>query len=389
MGGRHVTTIIRKELKLLLKGKGNLFFLIVMPMLFIVLFGSAFSKVGTSDITVNYVDQDRSAGSQQFIHSMGQVKGFELKEISASSLSDQIQKIKSGQTTSLLVIPQGFGYNLSSGTLTNLKFYVDGSQSSVSGPVESLLNSIATQYQKQKVSAALTKAGQNPSQVARTLQPPVQVQEVPVTEQNGTVSMLDQVVPGYTVMFVFFIMMSMMRSFIGEKESGMLARILSTPARPLTYLFGMWIPALFAVVIQCVVLLGFGHFVYGVNLGDLSAIAVIVLCLGICGTGLGLAVSLLIRGENQGRGITMLLSLGGAAVGGLWLPSQLMPHFIQVLGHFTPQFWAQQAFQNVMVRGAHISDVTESLGVLLAFGVSGFLVALMRFQKYVQTATNG
>lgn len=382
-------SIMQKELKLLLKGKGNFFFLILMPMLFIVLFGSVFSKVGKSDITVNYVDNDHSVVSQQFIHNLGQVKGFELKVLPKASLSTQLQKIKSGQTTSLLVIPSGFGHNLSSGTSTNLKFYVDPTQNSVSGPVESLLSSIANQYQKHKVSDALTQAGLNASQVASTLKAPIQVQEIQVSEQKGQASLLDQVVPGYTVMFVFFILMSMMRSFLSEKESGMLARLLSTPMRPLTYLFGMWIPALIAVLIQCVVLLGFGHFAYGVELGDLSAIAVIVLCLGICGTGIGLAISLLIRGENQGRGITMLLSLGGAAVGGVWLPTQLMPHFVQVLGHFTPQFWAQQAFQNVMVRGAHIPDVAASLGVLLAFGFAGFLIALMRFQKYVQTATNG
>jgi ABC-2 type transport system permease protein len=70
----------------------------------------------------------------------------------------------------------------------------------------------------------------------------------------------------------------------------------------------MWIPGLLVVLIQCTI---FGHVVYGVDLGDLSAVALIVLCLGFCGTGIGLAVYLLARGENHGRGITMLITLGG------------------------------------------------------------------------------
>jgi ABC-2 type transport system permease protein len=120
----------------------------------------------------------------------------------------------------------------------------------------------------------------------------------------------------------------------------------------------------------------------------LRAIALLVLCLGICGTGIGLAVSLLIRGENQGRGITMLISLGGAAVGGVWLPTELMPHAVQVIGHFTPQYWAQQGFQDVMIRGAHITTVWPSAGVLLAFGAAGLLVAWLRFGHFIKAAQN-
>ncbi|WP_067931801.1 ABC transporter permease [Alicyclobacillus kakegawensis] len=202
-------------------------------------------------------------------------------------------------------------------------------------------------------------------------------------------AMLDQVVPGYTVMFVFFIILSMMRRFMSEKESGILARLMSTPLQPLTYLVGMWVPAIITVLIQCTVLLAFGHLVYHVHLGNLLAMAVIVLCLAICGTGIGLAVSLLARGENHGRGITMLITLGGAALGGLWVPESMLPHFARVLSHFTPQYWAQQGFQQVMAHGGHTADVVQSLAVLLAFGAAGLVVALWRFPRYLRVSISG
>lgn len=381
-------SIIRKELKLLLKGKGNFFFLILMPMLFMVLFGSVFSGAANGNLSVNYLDQDQSAVSQRFIQGVGKVDGFELKQDSAS-LADQLQKIQEGKLNSLVVIPKGFGENVAKGAAAKILLYHDPTDTATTGPIQTVLAAIANEYQTQHMSQVLVAAGKSPTEAAQLIQPSIQIQPIAETAQKGEkLTMITQVVPGYTVMFVFFILMSMMRSFIGEKESGMLARLRSTPMRPIMYLMGMWIPAILAVLVQCVVLLGFGHFAYDVKLGDLSAMAVIVLCLAICGTGIGLAVSLLIRGENQGRGITMLITLGGAAVGGVWMPSQLMPHFAQVIGYFTPQYWAQQGFQDVMLRGAHVGDVWQSLVILFAFGIAGLLVALLRFPKFLQSATN-
>jgi ABC-2 type transport system permease protein len=210
----------------------------------------------------------------------------------------------------------------------------------------------------------------------------------PANIPNGRMLVLQQIVPGYTVMFVFFIILTLLRSFLAEKESGMLARLGATPLKPLAYLAGMWIPAALAVLVQCFVLLSFGHFVYGVQLGDVAAVCLIVICLAMCATGLGLAISLWVRGENQGRGITMLITLGGAALGGLWVPVDLMPAGVRLASHFTPQFWAQQALQDVMAHGAHIPDVLSAAAVLLGFGAAGMLAALWRYPRFLRDAVH-
>lgn len=91
-------SIIRKELKLLLKGKGNFFFLIVIPILFIVLFGSVFSGASKSTLTMTYIDQDHSSISNAFVDAIGQVKGFSLKEEPPSSMNAEIQQVKDGSS---------------------------------------------------------------------------------------------------------------------------------------------------------------------------------------------------------------------------------------------------------------------------------------------------
>lgn len=378
-------SIIVKELKMVLKEKGNFFFLLVMPIMFIVLFGSIFNNTDSS-LSVRYIDQDQSSASKAFIKQIDHIKGFSAEK-QAGSIQNQIHLIKDGKSTSLLVIPKGFGEHLKSGSTQGMiKLYRDAAADQTAGPIQSVLQNIISGYQQQHVQHALAASGMNHGEVDKLMRPPVTVNTI--KESSAHYNATAQYVPGYTVMFVFYIMISMVRRFFKEKESGMIARLRGTPMRSWEYLIGMWVPFLITVLVQSTVLLGFGHFVYGLYLGDLASIVLIVVSLAICGTGLGLALSFLVRGENQGLGVTQIFTLGGAVLAGLWFPFDLLPDAVQKIGKFTPQYWAQLGLQNVIIRGAQLSDIWVSAAVLLAFGAGGILIALWRYQAFLRGAIN-
>jgi ABC-2 type transport system permease protein len=249
-----------------------------------------------------------------------------------------------------------------------------------------VLQNMANIYRDEKLAGALKELGKSEPEVRQIMMPPITMKEI--SENVSKVDMISQVVPGYTVMFAFFIMISITRRFIKEKESGMLARLRSTPLKPLTYLGGMWVSSMLVVLLQCGTLLTFGHLVYQLHVGDVFAIVLIVLGLAICTTGLGLALSMWVRNENQGVGITQLITMGGAVVGGLWFPFDFLPKAAQMIGKFTPQYWAQHGMQDVMVRGAHLGDIWPPLMVLLGFGVAGMVFALYRFPRFLLSAVN-
>ena len=377
--------IIIKELKIIAREKGNFFFLIAMPILFIILFGSIFGNANNS-ITISYIDQDQSESSTAFLDQIGQIKGFDLEQKDSTEHA-QIEQLKAGKIPSLLVIPKGFEEKIVSGnTQASIQLYRDPSAIQVVAPIQAVLENITNVYRERKLSAVLNSLDLTNAEAEVILLPPINVQ---VIDKNAKqTDAISQYVPGYTVMFVFFIMITMVRRFFQEKQSGMIARLQSTPLKPLIYLIGMWIPALISVLIQCTVLLAFGHFVYGLDLGNIVTISVIVVSLAICGTGLGLALAVSVSGENQGLAITQVFTLGGAVLAGLWFPFEMLPSFAQKIGYFTPQYWAQNELQDVMVRGALVGDVWQGLIVLLSYGVLGLLIALLRFKHFVKTAIN-
>lgn len=379
--------ILMKELKIILKEKVSYIFLLGMPLVFIVMFSSIFG--GSNDdskITLRVLDQDQSTASQAFIKQMSAIKGMDVKKEASSSLTDQLNKIKKGQESSVIVIPKGFEAAMKSDRQANIKLYQDPAAAASVAPIQSVLKNMTNAYQEQKLSGTLTAMGQSKEQVKHTLSSPIQVKNINTTSDNFKA--IDQVVPGMTVMFVFYIIISMSRRFVKEKESGVLSRVQTTAVQPMQYLIGMWIPFVLTVIAQCVILFGFGHYVYHLRLGDIAALAAIVICLSICGTGIGLAISVLAPSENIAMVLAQIFSLGGAMIGGLWMPSYLMPKLIQTIGHYTPQYWAQKGLQDVVAHGAHLGGVIPTLAILFGIGLVGLFVAVLRFPGYLRSATN-
>lgn len=194
------------------------------------------------------------------------------------------------------------------------------------------------------------------------------------------------IVPGYVVMFVFFIMITMVSTFIKDRDLGMTARIASTPLSPYLYLIGKWLPYIFIVLIQIIVLLLFGKLVYDIPLGQPLFLLGLSVFLAFASTGLGLAVALLVKTDNMGVAITQVIALGGALLSGLWVPFEMMPDFLQTAAHFLPQYWAHQAYQEAM-NGALVSgDLFKTLLILFGFGVVGFTIAIVRFPLFLKLA---
>jgi|SRR5690625_756215 len=202
------------------------------------------------------------------------------------------------------------------------------------------------------------------------------------TKQDVIVS----IVPGYAVMFVFFIIISMVTSFIKDRDLGMVARLASTPLKVKSYLLGKWMPFLIIVFIQVIVLLIFGKIVYHVPFGQPLYIVSLSFILSFMVTGLGLLVALIVKTENMGIAITQLIALGGAFIGGLWVPLEMMPKFLQTIAKFLPQYWGHLGFREAMSGTLTLDGFIKISVILLAFALGSFIVALLYYPKFLQKA---
>jgi ABC-2 type transport system permease protein len=107
---------------------------------------------------------------------------------------------------------------------------------------------------------------------------------------------------------------------------------------------------------------------------DLVSLAV------LAATGLGLLLAALDKTAEQIGGLSSLLVVTMAALGGVMVPRYIMPDFMETIGLISPHAWALTAYQDVLVRGYGIARILPEVAVLMGFAAVFFGVALWRFK---------
>jgi len=164
-------------------------------------------------------------------------------------------------------------------------------------------------------------------------------------------SVFQSLVPGFTVMFVFFLVNFMARSLLHEREQGTLTRLMIAPISSTSLLIGKTVPFLLISIIQTVLLFGCGVVLYQMTLGSQPWLMIpVILSTSLAATGMGLWVATLVKTEAQVSAYGNLVVIGLAGIGGCLMPRSWLPEFMQQFSLITPHAWAVIAYEEILER---------------------------------------
>jgi len=190
----------------------------------------------------------------------------------------------------------------------------------------------------------------------------------------------EQNVPAYTIFGVFFIVLTLASSFLQEKKDGTFQRILAAPLSKTALLIGKLLPYYLVNLIQIALMFCISVVVFGIKLGNLPALVIVSLALAAAANGLGLLVAALAKTEPQVNGLSVLLAITLSALGGMMVPTFIMPDLMKTLSLFTPHAWALAGYHDIIIRGLGMKEVLTEMAVLLGFASFFFVIALWRFR---------
>jgi ABC-2 type transport system permease protein len=222
---------------------------------------------------------------------------------------------------------------------------------------------------------------------AAALADPFAEEKITLTEQNLTgnrlaVTVFEQRVPGFALMFVLLaVVFGTSMSMHDERDWGTLARLLVAPGGFTRILLGKLAARFVVGVMQMLVLLAWGHFVFGVSLGS-SPIAFVLLTMAavFAVVAAGMLVAGLARSREQTLplGLSMVMAL--SALGGCWWPQSMQPDWMNRVSPVVFTTWAMRGLNDLILRERGLDAVALPIGVLIVYGAVTMALGLRLFR---------
>ncbi|HEX2994629.1 MAG TPA: ABC transporter permease [Anaerolineales bacterium] len=416
----QILAITIKELKVISHNRGAVVGLFLMPIAFILIMTTALAGVFDSGSSKNpvqllVVNQDAGEIATKVLTDLRGLDGLVLideyqgQALTRSSAEDLIV---SGQYSVAVVFPPDFSQQILAGALdseavaSKVSFVVDptlGTEflSPVRGMIEGYISREAS------IAQAPEKTRAGIDQIAASLPP----QQAPLLQAIGdqftddqsslaenlgveyevvsparfkvekTPTSAEQNVPGYTIYGVFFIISTIASAIFRERNDGTFRRLQAAPLSRTSMMIGKLLPYYLINLLQIVIMFAIGVLVFQIGLGhDPIALVLVSLASSLAATGMGFMLAALGKTQEQVGSLGTLLAVAMAAVGGMMVPTSVMPHFMRALSQFTPHAWALTGFQDVIVRGLGVTDVLPAVGMLLVFALAFWGLGIWRFR---------
>lgn len=185
---------------------------------------------------------------------------------------------------------------------------------------------------------------------------------------------------GQLITWVFIPLLGISGLFAYERQQGTLRRVLTTPTSKATFLFGTITGQVVMALIQMTLLILFGRFAFGLHWGNPFALALLLICSALAAGAIGTTMGTFIKSEGQATGLSVMLGMVMAMMGGCWYPIELFPTVVQSVVKILPTTWAMQGLLDLVLRGGGLVDILPEAGVLLAFAAVFFSIGVIRFR---------
>lgn len=191
----------------------------------------------------------------------------------------------------------------------------------------------------------------------------------------------NQASPGILVQFAIMGLVTSAQILVQERKSRTLQRLMTTAMKHWEIVVGH-ILGMFAIVfLQIAMLVIFGQLVLGVNyLREPVSTLLVLVALGLWVSSMGLLIGLLAKGDDQVILYSMVAMFVFSGLGGAWFQLETTGGIIATIGRMLPSAWAMTGLQNILIRGLGLSSVWQPVGILLAYALGFFIIAVWRFR---------
>ncbi|MCX4242933.1 ABC transporter permease [Paraliomyxa miuraensis] len=430
---RVVLIMALKDLRLLVRDRMSLFWVLAFPLLLALFFGSLFGGDSGERAAMPVVVVDESGGEgARLVERLRSSEGLEIDTVDA--LDDALELVRRGKRIAFVHIRPGFTdggfamFGRDPKASATLALGVDPARTAERGLLQGLVTQAlfsgmteqfadpsrmlaqtqqvrkdlddATELESKQRERLLTlmdaldglNAADGPLAGDRTstdaeasrsgfsLEGLLEAVDVTRDDSGQPRSAFDITFPSSIVWGLMGCATAFATSMVHERRAGTLLRLRVAPIARAHVLASKGLACMLAGMGTSALLLTFGVLALGVRVGDPLLLLLALVCASACFTGIMLVMSVIGRTEAAVSGGSWVVMMPLAMIGGGMIPLIAMPPWLLAASHASPFRWAILAIEGAVWRDLSLTQMLPSLSILLALAVVlfGIGVAVMR-----------
>jgi len=417
---KRLISLIYKDFLLLIRDKAGLVFLFAMPLVLVLVMTGmqegALESATSKSISLIILDADQNEIGSTVVDKLQEQEMFDVHIADASMTEDEVQElVKKGTYLVGITIPANTTSKIEGNIQKSIAAAFAGLPSSVAESkmdtvsikvyLEPTINStfrttlmchlreasgaIQNAFMFDKISEEVNDRAMLPmGEFNLSVAQPIGIEEV--AYGNGTKDMKNDFdaaahnVPAWTLFAIFFIVISLSGNIIKERQDGSFARLMTMPCPYSTYLLSKVIVYAVVCLAQFLLVLAMGKWLFpAISLpvfdmhGTFVYCLVVVLCAALAAIGFGLLISAFATTHQQASIFGAVSVVILSAIGGIWVPTFVMPKFLKTLSSVSPLNWGIEAFYGLILRNGDLVSVLPQCLLLVGFGLICFIVSIV------------
>jgi ABC-2 type transport system permease protein len=368
---RAALAIGHKELRQIVRDRRTLLILLFVPAIFLLLYGYALN-FDIRDVRLAVQDRDRSPESRALVSAFVN-SGYFQHVASFDSDAELTRLIDRNEARAALVIPAGYGRDVTTGRPVTVQVVVDGDNantaSTVRGYAQSLIAEASSAHEARRPGASMAA-------------PPIAFE--PRVWYNPQLRSTLFLVPGlvaYIAMITAVISTAL--AIVREKERGTMEQVRMAPVNPVAFVVGKTLPYLAISFISAFGIILVSMALFGLPMRGSWLLLCLSIGLFLVGAqAQGLLISTLASTQQVAFQMALLSSfLPTLILSGFIFPLSSMPAPVQLITHLVPARYFLVALRAVVLKGAGLSAFWPELLALTIFASVMLGLAAIRLSR--------
>jgi len=407
-----LSSSLRKELLLLINDKVGLALMFVMPLLLVfiitIIQDSAYKMVNENQIPLLVVNQDKGQEGRKLVNLLKKSGLFKIDSQDAIKQEALKAELLARGKMIALYIPATFSAGLESNaedvsgilmddlglehdttarekfSMPRLAFYNDpvlqeNYSYSIMSVIQSYMSVIENSLMIDRMYANMDIPERSEKLKDRMISNRVGIDQIVASNNNSTAipNSTQHNVPAWTIFAMFFMVVSLGSNIVKERINGSFLRLKTMPTTFMVVMFSkmaiyvvvaaLQVAATFSMGVWILPKLGLPKLTVPDNI--IATIAVIFIS-SMAAVSYALMIGAFAKTEQQANGFGAISIIIFGAIGGILVPTFVMPGFMQFFSNFSPLHWCLDGFYVLFLKGGSWQDlrsVFAFLGIFIVF----------------------